>query len=61
MVPLTLYNVKRAVWHNVTFSRDATILIVENRDTSQENSDYCSLDTGQRAQIVELTRGLWSP
>jgi ureidoglycolate hydrolase len=58
MAPLTIYNVKRAVWHAVSFSRDATILIVENRDTSKENSQYCSLKAEQRSQIVELARPL---
>ncbi|MBQ3356201.1 MAG: cupin [Oscillospiraceae bacterium] len=34
------YNVKQGVWHNVIVSRDVKILIVENSNTSEENSDY---------------------
>lgn len=34
------YNVKKGVWHNVLVSRDVKILIVENSDTSEENSEY---------------------
>lgn len=36
----TLYNVKKAVWHAVCVSPDAQLLIVENRNTSKENSEY---------------------
>src|SRR3972149_2072678 len=32
MQPLKLYNVKKSAWHTHTLSRDATVLIVENRD-----------------------------
>src|SRR5574341_1715112 len=32
MEPFKLYNVKRGTWHSHTFSRDAKVLIVENRD-----------------------------
>ena len=34
------YNVKAAVWHAVKVSRDAKIIIVENSNTSKENSEY---------------------
>lgn len=34
------YNVKKGVWHNVYLSEDAKILIVENCNTSEANSDY---------------------
>ena len=39
MEPCTVYNVKRAVWHHITVSEDATVLIVENSNTSKENSE----------------------
>lgn len=34
------YNVRRSVWHNVLVGKDVKILIVENKDTSAENSEY---------------------
>jgi len=34
MQPGTLYNVKKDAWHSVVLSRDATKLLVENRDTA---------------------------
>lgn len=48
-----LYNVKRGVWHTVALSRDATILLVENRDTTNENSRYFTLPPEQRRFLVE--------
>ena len=38
MQPQKLYNVKKGVWHNHILTPDAAVLIVENRDTANENS-----------------------
>ncbi|MEN6419146.1 MAG: hypothetical protein ABFC73_09530 [Clostridiaceae bacterium] len=35
-----LYNVKKGVWHNLTVVPGTSLLIVENADTSERNSDY---------------------
>lgn len=35
-----LYNVKMNVWHNIILSEDAKLLIVENDDTSTDNTEY---------------------
>jgi ureidoglycolate hydrolase len=59
MEPLKLYNVKKSCWHTHTLSQDATVLIVENRDTTIHNSPQVSLDATQRNQLIELTRDLW--
>jgi ureidoglycolate hydrolase len=47
------YNVKRGAWHTVALSRDATILLVENRDTAQENSSYFDLLPEQSVFLAE--------
>jgi ureidoglycolate hydrolase len=49
-----LYNVKCNVWHAILLSPDASVLIIENRDTGEKNSQSCSLSPGQCQQIVEL-------
>jgi hypothetical protein len=54
-----LYNVKKGVWHSHTFSEDARVLIVENRDTVFENSPFVGLSESQRREVVELTKILW--
>lgn len=55
MIPLKIYNVKKGAWHNHTLSEDAMVLIVENRDTTYDNSPFCQLTEAQQEQIVELT------
>ncbi len=42
----TLYNVRAAEWHAVTLSPDALVMVVENVDTSRENSEYYYIDKG---------------
>jgi len=59
MEPLKLYNVKRGAWHTHTLSADATVLIVENADTTDDNSPLVALTPAQRAEIVRLTKSLW--
>ena len=40
MEPRKLYNVKKGVWHNLLGTPEMTLLIVENADTTKENSQY---------------------
>jgi hypothetical protein len=51
-----VYNIKNLAWHTILLSRDATVLLVENRDTSKHNSEYVSLSSAQRDQIMEIAR-----
>lgn len=51
-----LYNVKQNAWHTVTMSRDATILLVENGDTGEGNSEYWTLTEEQKRMIQELNK-----
>jgi ureidoglycolate hydrolase len=46
-----IYNVKQNVWHSILLSLDATVLIVENRNTGRDNSEYCQLSEVQRVLI----------
>jgi hypothetical protein len=59
MQPLKLYNVKRGVWHTHTLDEAATVLIVENRDTTLANSPEIELSADQRQQLIELTHAHW--
>ena len=38
-----VYNIRQNIWHHVILSRDASVLIVENADTGEENSEYAEL------------------
>ncbi len=55
-----VYNVKKAVWHTHTLSRDAMVLVVENRDTTYDNSPFTELTAAQQQQIIQWTRSLWN-
>jgi hypothetical protein len=54
-----LYNVKKGVWHWHTYSEDARVLVVENRNTGLENSSFADLSESQCGEVVELTKELW--
>ena len=51
-----IYNVKKEAWHATAMSVDASMLIVENRDTTDENSDYSGLTAGDKSLILETAR-----
>ena len=55
MEPLKSYNVRQAAWHGVIVSRDAVILLVENVDTGNSNSEYFDLT----AEHKEIYRSVW--
>jgi hypothetical protein len=51
--PGKIYNVKRSVWHTIVLSQDGSVLIVENQNTSRENSDYSTLQPDHRSFIQD--------
>jgi len=57
--PGKIYNVKRAVWHTHTLSFEAKVLVVENRETTYDNSPSSPLTPAQHQELVRLTRSLW--
>ncbi len=52
MEPGKIYNVKRNAWHTVVLSQDASILIVENQDTGEENTEYCRISNESKQEIL---------
>ncbi len=54
MVPLQLYNVKQGVWHTHTLEKDGTVLIVENRNTCDDNSPKLLLKKEEAYQLKEI-------
>lgn len=49
-----LYNVKRYAWHTILLSRDASVLLVENRDTGRHNTEYSQLSSTYRSSIMKI-------
>jgi len=56
--PGKLYNVKCGVWHHHALSEDAKVLVVENRDTTYDNSPFCDLTEPWLEEIRKLSREL---
>ncbi len=54
--PFKMYNVKKGIWHTHTLSKDASVLIVENRNTNLSNSPEIDLDKNQRKLLEALIR-----
>ncbi len=58
MEPGKLYNVKQDVWHTVLLNQDASVLIVEENNTGEENTEYFILTKEIRDEIVDFGAGL---
>jgi hypothetical protein len=56
MEPNKIYNVKRGVFHTHALSKDAHVIIVENRDTTVNNTEKVYLKEDQRRVIRELSK-----
>jgi mannose-6-phosphate isomerase-like protein (cupin superfamily) len=51
MKPGVLYNVHQGVWHNLVSTRDASWVIVENRDTHLNDCDFRKLSPQELTQV----------
>jgi hypothetical protein len=51
-----LYNVKQGAWHTIVLSPDASVLLVENRDTGKANSEFSPLRPEHSRLILETAR-----
>ena len=56
MQPGILYNVKCGAWHTILLSPGASVLLVENRDTSRGNSEYIALSRDQRQALQAVAQ-----
>ncbi|MBS5484919.1 MAG: hypothetical protein KHX37_08860, partial [Eubacterium sp.] len=56
--PLKLYNVKKGTFHTHTPEKNCTVLIVENRNTCDDNSPKVKLTKEQKKVIETLYRDL---
>lgn len=54
MEPYQLYNLKQGVWHTHTLDKNATVLIVENQDTTSDNSPTQALSKQQLEELAKL-------
>ena len=56
MKPNVMYNVKKSAWHTHVFFDNTTVAIVENADTSLDNSPISDITEKQREIIRELCK-----
>lgn len=55
MVPGKVYNIKKGVWHNHIMDPSGEVVIVENSNTSDDNSPIVELTKEQRKELEEET------
>ena len=58
MEPLKLYNVTKGYWHASALTDGASVLIVENRDTTAANSPQYHLCDEMKNQIAKISEEL---
>jgi len=51
-----LYNIKRSAWHTIFLSPNSNVLIIENRDTGVENTDFFSLQPEHKEMIIHTAK-----
>jgi len=51
-----IYNVKCNAWHAILLSREASVLLVENKDTGDHNSEYCKLSAELHRKLMEIAQ-----
>jgi len=56
MEPGKIYNVKKNVWHSIVLTRDGSVLIVENQDTDEKNTDYSPILPRHGQLIMDAAR-----
>ena len=59
MQPNKIYNIKRGIFHTHTLTEDAKVLIIENRDTCDDNSPKIMIDGTVNKKLVTMTTALW--
>ena len=46
-----VYNIPKGVWHHIVVSEDATVLVVENSNTTRENTEKQYFASSKEAQV----------
>ena len=54
MEPNKVYNIPATLWHNTITTKDTKMILIEDSNTSMENSDVISLTTAQIEEIQAL-------
>lgn len=49
-----VYNIPATLWHNTITRKDTKMILIEDSNTSMENSDILNLDAGQIEKVRRL-------
>jgi ureidoglycolate hydrolase len=49
-----IYNVRRNTWHTILLSQDASVLIIENCDTNEQNTELVLLPQESHLHVVKI-------
>ena len=49
-----VYNIPATLWHNTITQKDTKMILIEDSNTSMDNSDILSLDEAQIAKVRSL-------
>lgn len=53
MQPGLIYNVRQGTWHNLIATRDASFIIVENRDTHLHDTEIRQMTAEEKHDLLE--------
>ncbi len=59
VIPMTIghvYSIYQNTWHNIVLSRDAYVIVVENRDTDASNSQGVPLNDAAKNSLQSIAR-----
>ena len=59
MEPLKIYNVPKGYWHAHVLEDMASVLIVENRETTAENSPHAAIPDKMRDDMQKISKELF--
>ena len=54
MLPQCVYVVKKATWHHVQVSKDALLVVIENSNTTKENTEQITLEEWKNSKETTI-------
>jgi mannose-6-phosphate isomerase-like protein (cupin superfamily) len=51
-----VYNIKARTWHSAVLSKEVSLLVVENKDTGENNTGYIQLSSSHRRLISDFAQ-----
>ena len=52
METMKVYNIEKSTWHHIILTKDSRVIIVENSNTCEENSEYISINENIKKYVI---------